>query len=55
MTEVQAFGALKALYDKMPAKEISWIAGGALRSYLLGERVKDLDIFSNNPLAVQEH
>lgn len=55
MSEVQAFGALKALYDKMPAKEISWIAGGALRSYLLGERVKDLDIFSNNPKAVQEH
>jgi hypothetical protein len=54
MSEVQAFGALKALYDKMPAKEISWIAGGALRSYLLGEKVKDLDIFSNNPSAVQD-
>lgn len=46
MSEVQAFGKLKALYDAMPAKDISWIAGGALRSYLVGDRVKDLDIFS---------
>lgn len=53
MSEVQAFGKLKALYDAMPAKEIAWIAGGALRSYLVGERVKDLDIFSNDPDAVQ--
>lgn len=49
MSEVQAFGRLKAIYDNMPAKEISWIAGGALRSFLVGEHVKDLDIFSNDP------
>lgn len=52
MSEVQAFGRLKALYENMPAKDISWIAGGALRSFLLGEKVKDLDIFSSDPDAV---
>lgn len=52
MSEVQAFGRLKALYDVMPAKDICWIAGGALRSFLMGEHVKDLDIFSNDPDAV---
>lgn len=49
MSEVQAFGRLKSLYEKMPAKEISWIAGGALRSFLVGDKVKDLDIFSSDP------
>lgn len=53
MGEVQAFGKLKALYDAMPAKDISWIAGGALRSYLVGDRVKDLDIFSAEPEKVE--
>lgn len=53
MSEVQAFGKLKSLYEAMPAKDIAWIAGGALRSYLLGERVKDLDIFSADPEKVQ--
>lgn len=52
MSEVQAFGRLKSLYKKMPAKEISWIAGGALRSFLVGDKVKDLDIFSNDPESV---
>lgn len=54
MAEIQCFGAIKNIYDAMPAKEISWIAGGALRSYLVGDRVKDLDIFSANPEAVLE-
>lgn len=51
--EIQAFGRLKSLYDNMPAKDISWIAGGALRSFLVGDKVKDLDIFSNDPAAVE--
>lgn len=52
MTDVQAFGRLKRIYDEMPAKEISWIAGGALRSFLVGDKVKDLDIFSSDPESV---
>ncbi len=49
MTEVQAFGTIKSIYEALPAKEICWIAGGAMRSHLLGERVKDYDIFSKTP------
>lgn len=54
MSEVQAFGILKAIYEAMPAKDICWIAGGALRSYLVGDKVKDIDIFSANPEKVLE-
>lgn len=53
MTEVQAFGRLKSIYDELPAKEHCWIAGGALRSFLVGDRVKDLDIFSKTPSLIE--
>lgn len=48
MSEVQAFGHVKALWESLPTKKC-WIAGGALRSWLVGDRVKDIDIFSANP------
>jgi len=51
MSEVQAFGRVKAIYDALPIKSC-WIAGGAMRSWLVGDRVKDIDIFSNDPNAV---
>lgn len=54
MSEVQAFGRLKSLYEAMPAKNVSWIAGGALRSFLVGDKVKDLDIFSHDPQKVMD-
>lgn len=51
MSEVQAFGHVKALWDSLPIKSC-WIAGGAMRSWLVGDLVKDIDIFSNDPDAV---
>ena len=48
MSEVQAFGKVKSIYESLPTQNC-WIAGGALRSYLVGDRVKDLDIFSSDP------
>ena len=48
MSEVQAFGRIKAIYDALPTKDC-WIAGSAMRSFLVGERAKDLDIFSADP------
>jgi hypothetical protein len=43
---VQCFGMLKNIYDNMPSKDNAWIAGGALRSFLVADKVKDIDIFS---------
>lgn len=48
MSEVQAFGRIKAIYESLPTKDC-WIAGGALRSFLVGDKVKDIDIFSSDP------
>lgn len=48
MSEVQAFGIAKSIYEKLPTKNC-WIAGGAMRSWLTGDRVKDVDIFSADP------
>lgn len=53
MSEVQAFGKVKAIYEALPTKEC-WIAGGAMRSWLTGEKVKDIDIFSADPSKVLE-
>lgn len=48
MSNIQAFGIAKSIYDGLPTKDC-WIAGGAMRSWLVGERVKDIDIFSAEP------
>ena len=53
-SEVQAFGRLKSIYENMPSKDIAWIAGGALRSFLVGDKVKDIDIFSSDPVSVEK-
>lgn len=53
MSDVQAFGKVKAIYDEFPTKEC-WIAGGAMRSWLTGERVKDIDIFGPEPLKIAD-
>lgn len=51
MSEVQAFGHVKALWEGLPTKNC-WIAEGAMRSWLVGEKVKDVDIFSSDPNGV---
>jgi len=53
VSEVQAFGRVKSIYDSLPTKAC-WIAGGAMRSFLVGERLNDLDIFSSDPTATEK-
>lgn len=45
--EVQWAVQLKEIAKNLPTD--CWIAGGCLRSFLVGEKPKDIDIFSNNP------
>jgi len=49
--KVQAFGIAKHIFYNLPTQDC-WIAGGAMRSWLVGDKVKDIDIFSNDPDAV---
>jgi hypothetical protein len=46
--EIQAFGHVKEVWESLPTKSC-WIAGGCMRSWLVGDRVKDVDIFSEDP------
>lgn len=51
MEKVQAFWIAKSIFDSLPTQNC-WIAGGAMRSWLVGDPVKDIDIFSSDPDAV---
>lgn len=44
---IEAFQKLETLYKSLPASNC-WIAGGALRSALLDEPIKDIDIFTDD-------
>lgn len=48
MATIQAFGKIASIYNDLPTKSC-WIAGGSMRSFLTGDRVKDIDIFSADP------
>ena len=57
ITDIAKFAFLGIMYKELfkdaPAKAI--MAGGAFSSSLVGRKVKDIDIFTDNPAALIEH